>query len=225
MQVFEDDSETAAQVNPSLDCQASEGFTRQMHNFSFQRKKQPLVNRNIRTVRKRKIPAGRHDRRTREAGGERWASFTVFSIAKCMNKVAAWSGCPVSNPDPNNTVGLFLASFCAREPGKTRHSIGFALLKLIDQNEVKEWIMIAISTVTGWRQEIVRRLRQISAKVDFSIFYLSRDKGCSDFSFSRLLLEADRFSTWPRITFLNFLPNQKQIKHFMHVTLIQQYED
>ena len=78
-----------------------------------------------------------------------YSSFTVFSIAKDMNKVVAWSGCPVSNPDSNNTVGLFPASFCAREPGKTGHSIGFALRKYIDQNEEKEWIMIPISTVTG----------------------------------------------------------------------------
>ena len=24
-----------------------------------------------------------------------------------MNKAGPWSGCPVSNPDPNNTIGLF----------------------------------------------------------------------------------------------------------------------
>ena len=142
------------QADPSLDCQASEGLTRQMRNFSFQRKRTTIGQSNIRNVRKRKIPAGRHNRTTRE-GGKRCASFAVFKIAKCMNKVAASSGCPVSNPDPTNTFSLFPASFSVREPEKTRHSTGFALLKFINQNEVKEWIVIAISTVTGRRQEVV----------------------------------------------------------------------
>ena len=45
---------------------------------------------------------------------KRWASFTIFSIAKCMNKAGPWSRCPVSNPDPNNTIGLF--NYTAAQP-------------------------------------------------------------------------------------------------------------
>ena len=73
----------------------------------FFRKKNPIgQSKNSRTARKRKIPAGRSDRRAGK-GGKRWASFTVFNVVKCTNKVAGRSGCPVSNPDPNNTIGLF----------------------------------------------------------------------------------------------------------------------
>ena len=71
----------------------------------FQKKKPNGHSKNSRTVRKRKIPAGKSDRRAGK-GGKRWASFTVFNIVKCTNKVAGRSGCPVSNPDPNNTIGL-----------------------------------------------------------------------------------------------------------------------
>ena len=82
------------------DCQVSEGYFGQLHNFSFEK----LTNgksKNPRTIRKRKIPAGRRDRRPGE-GGKRWASFTAFNIAKRMNKAAARFGCPVSISDPNN---------------------------------------------------------------------------------------------------------------------------
>ena len=60
-------------------------------------KEGPLVftieSKNPRTVRKGKIAAGRRDRRTGE-GGKRWASFTLFNIAKCINHAVARSGCP-----------------------------------------------------------------------------------------------------------------------------------
>ena len=87
------------------DRQTCEGLTRKLHNFSFEKKKKTLVNRKIQE-------SSDTERFLQEdATGEleslqRWANFTVFSIAKCTNKAAARSGRPVSNPDPNNTIGL-----------------------------------------------------------------------------------------------------------------------
>ena len=74
----------------------------------FRNKKQPLANRKIQEPSglQRKIFAGTCDRRTGE-GDKRRESFTGFCITKCMNKGPPWSGCPVSNPDPKNTIGLF----------------------------------------------------------------------------------------------------------------------
>ena len=89
-----------------------EGLTRQLHNFLSKKKKkkkeEPLANRKFQepSALKRKILAGTYDRRTGEVD-KRWASFTIFSTAKWINKAGPWSGCPVSNPDPNNTIGLF----------------------------------------------------------------------------------------------------------------------
>ena len=83
-------------------------FTCKLHNLSFKKKKkkkQPLVNRRIQEP----YDTGRFPQEDttgepdRGEGGKRRANFTVFSIA---NKAAARSGCPISNPDPNNTIGL-----------------------------------------------------------------------------------------------------------------------
>ena len=75
------------------------------------KRKKPLANRKIQepSALKRKILAEHiHtcDRRTGGEGGKRQASVTVFCIAMCMNKAGPWSGCPVSNPDPENAIGL-----------------------------------------------------------------------------------------------------------------------
>ena len=77
--------------------------------FFRKKKKQPLANRKIQkpSALKRKILAGTCHGRTEE-GDKRWASFTVFCIAKWMNKAGSWSGCSVSNPDPDNTIGLLV---------------------------------------------------------------------------------------------------------------------
>ena len=108
---FEGNSESACgALRKSIDCQVSKlrRFTPPVAHpfFFFFRKKKPIgQSKNSRTIRKRKIPAGKSDWRAGK-GGKRGASFIVFSIAKCMNKAADRSGCPVSNPDPNNTIGL-----------------------------------------------------------------------------------------------------------------------
>ena len=64
------DSESAyGALCKSIDCQAFKGFARQLHNFSFKKKKKRTtfgLSKNPRTVRKRKILAGTSDRRTGE---------------------------------------------------------------------------------------------------------------------------------------------------------------
>ena len=86
------DSESAyGALCKSIDCQAFEGFARQLHKFSFKKKKKRTTighSKNPRTVRKRKILAGTSDRRTGE-GDKRWASFTVFCIAKLYEQCRA----------------------------------------------------------------------------------------------------------------------------------------
>ena len=108
---FEGNSESAyGALCKSIDCQSSKGFTRQLHNFSFERRKKHWSIEKPRTIRKGKISAGRRGRRTGK-GGKRWASATFFSIAECMNKVAARSECPVANPDPISTVIIHTSQF------------------------------------------------------------------------------------------------------------------
>ena len=87
-----------------------ERFTRRSTSF-FQKKKkkQPLANRKIQkpSALKRKILAGNMRQENSGEVDKRRASLTIFSRAKWMNKAGQCSGCPVSNPDPNNTIGLF----------------------------------------------------------------------------------------------------------------------
>ena len=75
--------------------------------LSFWKKQKNIgQSKNPRTVIKRKIPAETRDRRTGE-GGKRWASFTVFSTTTVWTRSGPGpAGCRVSNPDPNNTIGL-----------------------------------------------------------------------------------------------------------------------
>ena len=93
---FEGNSESVYGVlRKSIDCQAS-GLPASCTSFlSIKKKPTTVQSKNPSTIRKRKIPAGKRDRRTGE-GGKRWTSFTVFSIDKCMNKAAARSGCPAT---------------------------------------------------------------------------------------------------------------------------------
>ena len=86
-----------------------------------------------------------YDKRAGKGGTRLGASFTVFRIAKCMhtNKVADRSGCPVSNPDPNNTIGLLRLNPCVcyivtrstSPPGKSTvprgHSVKVIHAKLV----------------------------------------------------------------------------------------------
>ena len=94
--LFEDYGESAyGALRKSIDCQTSRGFTCQLRKFSFEKKK-PIGQSKIKEPSERERflqEDATADRRTGE-GGKTWASFTVFSTAKCMKKAAARSGCP-----------------------------------------------------------------------------------------------------------------------------------
>ena len=72
--------------------------------FFRKRKKKPLVNRKIQKSSERDFC--RKTRQENCGGRQKMNELQCFSIRKCMIKVAARSGCPVSNPGPNNTIGL-----------------------------------------------------------------------------------------------------------------------
>ena len=80
------DSESAyGALCKSIDCQAFEGFARQLHNFSFEKKKKGTTigqSKNPRTVRKRKILAGKRDRRTGE--GDKMSELHCFQHSKAV---------------------------------------------------------------------------------------------------------------------------------------------
>ena len=75
--------------------------------FLSKKKKKTTIgqSKNPRTVRKKKILAGTPELE-RVTKDERSSLFSAQESA-WPNKAGSWSGCPVSNPDPNNTIGLF----------------------------------------------------------------------------------------------------------------------
>ena len=86
-------------------------FVRQLHDFSFEKNRLKnnywSIEKSARTVRKKKIVAGTPEleRVTKDAKDDKRAS--LFSAQQSVwNKAGPWSGCPISNPDPNNTIGL-----------------------------------------------------------------------------------------------------------------------
>ena len=75
--------------------------------LSFEKKPTIGQSKNPRTVSLEEKDSCRNMRQENSGEVDKiWVSFTLFSIAK-RNKPGPWSRCPVSNPDPNNTIGLF----------------------------------------------------------------------------------------------------------------------
>ena len=71
----------------SIDCQAFEGFARQLHNFSFKKKKKKKKNnhwpiKKSKNRRKTKILAGTSDRRTEE--GDKMSELPSFQHSKVV---------------------------------------------------------------------------------------------------------------------------------------------
>ena len=61
-------------VSKSIDFQASEGFTRQLHNFSFENNHWPIEKSKNRQKEKE---SGRKTQQENPRGGKKWANFTV----------------------------------------------------------------------------------------------------------------------------------------------------
>ena len=96
-----------------MDCQASEGITRHYRLQNFSKKRKKNNHWSTEKSKNRQIEICRKMRQENCRGWQKTSELHCFSIAKWMIKVAARSGCPVSNPDPNNTIGLcFYLSYC-----------------------------------------------------------------------------------------------------------------
>ena len=117
---FEDNGESAYDVlRKSIDCQASQWFTLQLHTFFSKKKKQPLAYRKIQepSERERFLLEDATRELQRVATDERASLFSALQSVRTRPRPGR--GCAVSNPDPNNTIGLLGIPFMefSKNPG------------------------------------------------------------------------------------------------------------
>ena len=86
-------------------------------------------------------------------------SVTVICIAKCVNKAGPWSGCPVSNPDPKNTIGLLIQNL--QTPTSARCQGFYALPKTHKEDLKIRTIVSACGGIfdrLGWLLQTILKL-------------------------------------------------------------------